>query len=178
MTHPDNGRFTRTIVNRLWYKLMGRGIVHPLDAMQSEPWNADLLDHLAVHLADNQYDLKSVLYLIATSEAYQSQCVTRRGEVAEDSSGKFVYRGPLPRRMTAEQFLDSVWQVTSAAPTAFDVPVIRSLPQAPGAEALALQAQWIWGVFRGQWQCLPPAKRSYFVVSLFCRLTLSREAQC
>ncbi len=42
MTHPSNGRFSRTIVNRLWYKLMGRGIVHPLDAMQSPPWNEDL----------------------------------------------------------------------------------------------------------------------------------------
>ena len=145
MTHPDNGRFTRTIVNRLWYKLMGRGIVHPLDAMQSEPWNADLLDHLAVHLADNKYDLKSVLYLIATSEAYQSQSVTRRGESAEGSSGKFVYQGPLPRRMTAEQFLDSVWQMTSAAPTAFDAPVIRSVPQGAGAEPVSLQAKWIWG---------------------------------
>lgn len=145
MTHPDNGRFTRTIVNRLWYKLMGRGIVHPLDAMQSEPWNADLLDHLAVHLADNKYDLKSVLYLIATSEAYQSQSVTRRGESAEGSTGKFVYQGPLPRRMTAEQFLDSVWQMTSAAPTAFDAPVIRSVPQAAGSEPVALQAKWIWG---------------------------------
>ncbi|MFM7831572.1 MAG: DUF1549 domain-containing protein, partial [Planctomycetaceae bacterium] len=31
MTHPENGRFTRTIANRLWYKLTGRGIVHPLD---------------------------------------------------------------------------------------------------------------------------------------------------
>ena len=29
MTHPDNGRFTRTVVNRVWERLMGRGIVHP-----------------------------------------------------------------------------------------------------------------------------------------------------
>lgn len=145
MTHPDNGRFTRTIVNRLWYKLMGRGIVHPLDAMQSEPWNADLLDHLAVHLADNKYDLKSVLYLIATSEAYQSQCVTRRGESPEGAGGKYVYQGPIPRRMMAEQFLDSVWQITSAAPTAFDAPVIRSAPQTAGIEPISLQAKWIWG---------------------------------
>ncbi|MCB1277736.1 DUF1549 domain-containing protein, partial [Prosthecobacter sp.] len=47
LTHPKNGRFTRTLVNRLWHRLMGRGIVHPLDAMQTEPWNADLLDYLA-----------------------------------------------------------------------------------------------------------------------------------
>ena len=73
MTHPDNGRFTRTIVNRLWHHLMGHGIVHPVDAMQSEPWNADLLDFLAVDFADHQYDLKHTLQMIATSAAYQSQ---------------------------------------------------------------------------------------------------------
>jgi hypothetical protein len=124
--------------------------------MQSEPWNADLLDHLAVHLADNKYDLKSVLYLIATSEAYQSQCVTRRGESAEGSTGKFVYQGPLPRRMTAEQFLDSVWQMTSAAPTAFDAPVIRNVPQAADSEPVALQAKWIWGDSAAG-GCVPPS---------------------
>merc|ERR1712023_582787 len=33
MTHPENGRFSRTLVNRIWHRLMGRGIVHPVDAM-------------------------------------------------------------------------------------------------------------------------------------------------
>jgi hypothetical protein len=37
MTHPENGRFTRTIVNRIWAQLMGRGIVHPVDAMHTKP---------------------------------------------------------------------------------------------------------------------------------------------
>lgn len=37
---------------------MGHGIVHPLDAMQTEPWNADLLDYLAVYLVEQQYDVK------------------------------------------------------------------------------------------------------------------------
>ena len=36
LTHPKNGRFTRTIVNRIWAQLMGRGIVHPVDAMHTE----------------------------------------------------------------------------------------------------------------------------------------------
>jgi len=57
-TMPANGRFSRTIVNRLWHRLMGRGIVHPVDAMDSEPWNETLLDYLAIYLVDNQYDLK------------------------------------------------------------------------------------------------------------------------
>jgi len=125
MTHPENGRFTRTIVNRLWYKLMGRGIVHPLDAMQSQPWNEDLLDILAVHLQDHHYDLKSVLFLIATSQAYQAECVVR--ETAPESGQQFVFRGPITRRMTAEQFLDSVWQITGSAPATFDAPVSRAV---------------------------------------------------
>lgn len=145
MTHPENGRFSRTIVNRLWYKLMGRGIVHPLDAMQSAPWSSDLLDTLAVHLSDNQFDLKSVLYLIATSQAYQSECVVRLNDAVDKASEGFVYRGPLSRRLTAEQFLDSVWQMTSASPTAFDAPVIRGTTAPEGSEPLTLQGKWIWG---------------------------------
>lgn len=144
MTHPDNGRFTRTIVNRLWYRLMGRGIVHPLDAMQTKPWNEDLLDALAIHLQDHKYDLKSVLYLIATSEAYQSECVVR-DNATDSASDEFIYRGPIARRMTAEQFLDGVWQITGSAPAAFDAPVSRAIVDDKMADALELTGAWIWG---------------------------------
>ncbi|HEV8060081.1 MAG TPA: DUF1549 domain-containing protein, partial [Gemmataceae bacterium] len=44
VTHQENGRFARTIVNRLWERLMGRGIVHPVDVMANKPWSEDLLD--------------------------------------------------------------------------------------------------------------------------------------
>lgn len=144
MTHPDNGRFTRTIVNRLWYRLMGRGIVHPLDAMQTKPWNEDLLDALAIHLQDHKYDLKSVLYLIATSEAYQSECIVRE-KTADSASDEFIYRGPIARRMTAEQFLDGVWQITGSAPAAFDAPVARAIVDDKMADALEFTGTWIWG---------------------------------
>lgn len=146
MTHPSNGRFSRTIVNRLWYKLMGRGIVHPLDAMQSPPWNADLLDVLANSLTDHQYNLKEVLYLIATSEAYQSRSVsseTRDGRHGPD--GSYLYAGPHPRRLTAEQFMDGVWQLTGAAPTTMDAAVVRATSTDPAAQPMSLQGKWIWG---------------------------------
>ncbi len=144
MTHPDNGRFTRTIVNRLWYRMMGRGIVHPLDAMQSKPWNEDLLDALAIHLQDEKYDIKSVLSLIADSEAYQSESVVR--EQATDSAPpEFIYQGPIARRMTAEQFLDSVWQITESAPAAFDAPVLRAIVEAAELKNFDLAGAWIWG---------------------------------
>jgi hypothetical protein len=113
MTHKDNGRFTRTIVNRLWHRLIGRGIVHPVDAMQSEPWSADLLNYLAVYLADNNYDLKSVLRLVMNSHAYQSQAVA----LDEQPTGpEFVFAGPIAKRMTAEQFVDALWQMTDTGP--------------------------------------------------------------
>ena len=139
MTHPDNGRFTRTIVNRLWHQVMGRGIVHPVDAMHTEPWNEDLLDYLAVHLADNKYDLKKTLELICTSQAYQSQTPVS----AKGGGGAFVFRGPMPRRMTAEQFVDSVWQLTGAAPKKFQAPITRpkdSEGGTSGEQALMVRA--------------------------------------
>ena len=155
MTHPENGRFTRTIVNRLWYRLTGRGIVHPLDAMQSPPWNADLLDYLASYLQQNNYDLKAVLQHIAESQAYQSAALPRESSQSDPADG---WRGPVPRRLTAEQFMDAVWQLTASAPTNFDAPVIRAVPPvvaaapqaaAPANEAAApapgpTTAQWIW----------------------------------
>jgi hypothetical protein len=113
MTERENGRVSRTIVNRLWHRLMGRGIVHPVDAMQTEPWSADLLDFLAVHLVDNGYDLKSTLRLIATSQAYKSQSVSLD---ARPTNANYVYAGPIARRMTAEQLVDALWQITDTAP--------------------------------------------------------------
>ena len=113
MTERENGRVTRTIVNRLWHRLMGRGIVHPVDAMQTEPWSGDLLDYLAVDLVDNGYNLKSTLRLIASSNAYQSPSVSLD---AQPTNANYVYTGPMAKRMTAEQFVDALWQITGTAP--------------------------------------------------------------
>ncbi len=114
MTHPENGRLSRTIVNRLWHQLMGRGIVHPIDAMNTPPWSEDLLDYLAVYLADHNYDLKAVLRLITTSKAYRSRVVAMN---EQSMIGNYVFKGPISRRMTAEQFLDAIWKITDTSPT-------------------------------------------------------------
>ena len=141
MTHPQNGRTTRTIVNRLWQRMMGRGIVHPVDAMQTEPWSSDLLDYLATYLAENGYDLKKTLAHIATSQAYQShaQVVTKD----TDDHG-YVYAGPRAKRLTAEQFVDAIWQLTDAAPTKMDASVLRGKVDAALAKTITVTGQWIW----------------------------------
>ncbi len=166
LTHPENGRFTRTIVNRLWHRLMGRGIVHPTDAMQTPPWNADLLDFLAADLAAHGHDLKHTLALIADSAAYQSRVQTVTEGIDDDG---YVYAGPRARRLTAEQFVDAVWQLTGTAPTRYDAPVLRGKVEAAAVAAEKLSGTWIWGqadaaaspagetfTFRGTWK-LPAA---------------------
>jgi Protein of unknown function (DUF1549)/Protein of unknown function (DUF1553)/Planctomycete cytochrome C len=141
MTHPQNGRFTRTIVNRLWHRLMGRGIVHPVDSMQTEPWSADLLDFLAADFSERGCDLKRTLELICTSQAYQSRAVVRQ---KDDNTGAYVFTGPRAKRMTAEQFIDAVWQITGANPARADAPVLRGTPDADLVKNTRLGAEWIW----------------------------------
>ena len=143
MTHPGNGRFTRTIVNRIWHRLMGRGIVHPVDAMHTAPWSADLLDYLAVHLAENRYDLKATMELICTSEAYQAK-MPAAGEPQEGAG--FIFRGPAVRRLSAEQFLDAIWQLTRAGPARPDAQVVRGNPAGPETAALTPEGKWVWSV--------------------------------
>jgi hypothetical protein len=113
VTSCDNGRFARTIANRIWHRLMGRGLVHPVDIMGTKPWSEDLLDYLAAYLVDNGYDLKKLIEHIATSQAYQSHAVAVSSEQSGDD---YLFRGPELKRLTAEQFVDAVWQLTGTAP--------------------------------------------------------------
>lgn len=142
MTHPKNGRVPRTIVNRLWGQMMGRGIVHPLDAMQTEPWHEDLLDWLASDFQDKGYDLKQTLRLIATSSAYQSRIAKHE---QSDEGSNYTFDGPRPKRLTAEQFVDAIWQVTGAAPANYDAPVARGIVDPALVEKLTFPSSWIWG---------------------------------
>jgi mono/diheme cytochrome c family protein len=110
MTSERNGRLTRTIVNRVWQRMLGRGFVEPADEMDNEPWDADLLDALAVRFAEDGYDVQKLIELIATSRAYQLPAVVATEENAED----YVFAGPGIKRMSAEQFVDAVVALTGA----------------------------------------------------------------
>lgn len=107
-TDPGNGRLSRTIANRIWERFFGYGLVDPVDEMDNKPWNADLLDWLAVDFTDHNYDLKHLMRQIMTSRAYQMPSIP-----GQDEKGKeYVFRGPRPRRLTAEQFIDTVSSLT------------------------------------------------------------------
>jgi cytochrome c553 len=106
---PKNGRLARTIVNRLWARVMGRGLVEPVDDMEQPAWHVDLLDGLAEDLVAHGYDLKRTMTAILSSAAYQ-----RQSSDAPDRAEDYVFRGPLVRRLTAEQFVDALGAVTGA----------------------------------------------------------------
>src|SRR5690606_7416182 len=112
LTQPANGRIYRTLVNRVWAQLMGRGIVEPVDLMDNEPWSQDLLDWLASDFVANGYDVKDLIFKITTSKAYQMPSVGKN-DVNELIAEDFKFEGMVRRRITAEQFSDVVSQVIS-----------------------------------------------------------------
>ena len=107
-TEPQDGRTPRTIVNRMWAKLEGRGIVDSVDDMDGEPWSPALLDWLASDFVAHHYDLKHLIETIMLSRAYQLPAVARDSKEVKD----FVFTGPEVRRLTAEQFSDSLSEIT------------------------------------------------------------------
>ncbi len=108
ITSPHNARFAQVIVNRLWQRYMGRGIVEPVDDWEvATPTHPELLDYLARELVLHDYDLKHVARLILNSHAYQRE--VRRDGSDEDLSVVRLYASPTRRRMTAEQLVDSLF---------------------------------------------------------------------
>jgi len=107
-TDPRNGRLPRTMVNRMWQRLLGRGIVENPDEMDGVPWSPGLLDWLASDFVDGGYDLKRLMATIVSSKAYQLRAVPRVGEQPRG----YVFRGPEIRRLTAEQFGDAIGAIT------------------------------------------------------------------
>jgi hypothetical protein len=108
ITGPKDGRLTRTIVNRLWARFFGRGLVEPVDDMEQPAWDPDLLDWLADDLAANHYDVKHTIEVMLTSHAYQLPAI----DLGDGETKDFVFRGPAIRRLSAEQFRDALGELS------------------------------------------------------------------
>ncbi|MCA9079044.1 MAG: DUF1553 domain-containing protein [Planctomycetaceae bacterium] len=113
ITAPHNERFAQVMVNRIWTRLIGRGIVeHVSDWEKSGPSHPELLRWLGQRFVASGYDVKAITRLILSSHAYQR---TTDMSLAETSP---LYVSPAPRRLTAEQIVDSVFHATG---TPFDL---------------------------------------------------------
>jgi len=138
LTGPRNGRLARTLVNRYWARLMGRGLVEPADEMDNRPWNPDLLDWLAADFADHGYNIRRLIEQVVTSRAYQLPAMGLPSERVSD----FVFRGPVVKRLTAEQLVDAVSTLTGVwSRPASQMPVMNGQPVAPPGSRVAVKYQ-------------------------------------
>ena len=108
ITGPKDGRLSRTMVNRLWARFFGRGLVEPVDDMEQPAWDPDLLDWLGEDLVAHHYDLKHTIEVMLTSHAYQLPAI----DLGDAPPKDYVFRGPAIRRLTAEQFRDALGELT------------------------------------------------------------------
>jgi len=139
VTCPKDGRLSRTMVNRLWARFLGRGLVEPVDDMQQTAWDPDVLDWLAQDLVEHGYNLKETMERILTSRAYQLPAV----DLGELRQTPYVFTGPDVRRLTAEEFRDALASLTGAGYAAADAQVEtgKGVKQKFGPK---VTAQWIW----------------------------------
>lgn len=107
VTAPENERFAQVITNRVWKRLMGRGIVEPVDDWEKgKPTHPELLRWLAREFVRGGYDVKHLARLILNSHAYQRATDQTLKETSP------LYCSPAPRRLAAEQIVDSLFAAT------------------------------------------------------------------
>jgi hypothetical protein len=115
---PSNPRFAKTIVNRLWKRYLGLGLFEPVDDFRLDrpASNPALLDWLADDFMRHGYDLKHAIRLILASRTYQSRynpALEDHFDTQKPEAPRYA-RSPSLRRLTAEQFIDSLRQATAA----------------------------------------------------------------
>lgn len=76
LTSPENPLTARTTVNRLWKLFFGYGLSRKLEDLGSQgewPTHPELLDTLAASFVANGWDMRALIRMMVTSEAYRRQ---------------------------------------------------------------------------------------------------------
>jgi hypothetical protein len=113
LTSSKNRQFVLNSVNRFWFLLMGRGLVHPLDLHHSQnpPSHPKLLNLLADDFVAHKFDIKYLLREIALSESYQRSSLLPDGVNAKDVKPQ-SYRVANAKPLSAEQLLYGILSAT------------------------------------------------------------------
>jgi hypothetical protein len=113
LTHPDNKYFAPSLVNRVWFHLLGRGIVDPVDDFRdtNPPSNPPLLQALVTEFAKQGYRLKPLLRLILNSHTYQL-AGTAPTQARFAAKGDRYFTHAHVRLLPAEQILDAISAAT------------------------------------------------------------------
>jgi hypothetical protein len=132
LTSSTNPFVPKALVNRLWFHVMGRGIVDPVDDFRdSNPSaNDDLLAALAKDLVEHNYDVKHVLRTILNSRTYQLSA--QANDFNKDDNKYFSHA--VTKLHTAEQLFDALCYVTDVPEKFPGVPLGTRSVQLPDGE--------------------------------------------
>jgi hypothetical protein len=110
MTSPDNPWLARTFVNRIWAHMLGRGLIEPVDDLRltNPPTNPELLDALAAHFVESEFDFPTLLKTIAASRTYQLSSQPNETNAGDEQNASRA----LFKTLDAEVLFDAVCQVT------------------------------------------------------------------
>ena len=108
LTARENPFLARAAVNRAWAMLFGRGLIEPIDDMRSIEIasHPEVLRELSEYFADSGYDLRGLLAMLASTEAYNRASVHASGQPPEAS-----YATMTCKPMTSTQLAASISQV-------------------------------------------------------------------
>lgn len=128
----DNPLTARVIVNRLWYRHFGKGIVDtPSDfgILSGGPSHETLLDFLAISLVKNNWSLKSIHRLICNSSTFKQESAIENKAASDTDPGNiYLWRFPI-RRLGAEVVRDRILHVSGRLNTEqFGLPIFPPLP--------------------------------------------------
>ena len=112
-SRPDNLRFSRALVNRMWAHFFGRGLIHPVDEMneRNRPSHPELLDELSREFAAHGFDPRWLIRTICHSRAYQLSSRRPRGL---DPAAERFYPYALTRSMSPDELFDSIVEATGS----------------------------------------------------------------
>jgi hypothetical protein len=132
LTAPENPFFARAMANRMWSYFLGRGIIDPVDDIRNSnpPSNPALLQALTEEFLKGGFDLKHLMRTITQSRTYQQSVTTNRWN--DDDRVNFSHA--VPRRLTAEQLIDTLSRATGTTPKFADVPPGLRAAQLPDSK--------------------------------------------
>jgi hypothetical protein len=142
ITAPDNPFFARATVNRLWFHLLGKGIVDPPDDFRDSnpPANEELLNALARDFVDRKFDVKHIIRTIANSRTYQLS--THENAANRQDDRYFSHALVKRKRLTAEVLLDAICSATGAPEKFNGFPASTRAVQLPDGQVIDTGGQY------------------------------------
>ena len=115
LLQPTNPWFSRSMANRIWSWLMGRGIVHEPDDFRADnpPSNPALLAFLEKEFAASKCDMRHLFRVILNSQTFQLSSIPAQD--TPEAAAQFAHY-PM-RRLEAEVLVDALNQITATKET-------------------------------------------------------------